>query len=199
MPSLHFPYVNIALDAFGLLVMVIVLLSCVNEHIRNSRGTSRPFMLLLVFVIATLISDLLAWIGEGNVELSTLTIISNTVAVCFSYLAIICFMFYLRESLTYKTKLLSAMIWIFGTLSIITILFLIVNAFYGYAFYIDEFGHYVRVEDITMSVIYLQFPVLSFIAIILALIFTDTSDKNIKLPFVIYTIFPVVGVFSPHS
>ena len=49
MPSLYLPYVNIALDAFGLLVMVIVLLSCVNERVRDSHGTSRPFMLLLVF------------------------------------------------------------------------------------------------------------------------------------------------------
>ena len=79
MPSIHLPYVNIALDVFGLLVMFIILLSCINEHIRNNRATSKSFIALLVFVIATLISDLLSWIGEGNIELSMLTTVSNTV------------------------------------------------------------------------------------------------------------------------
>ncbi|MBO7310208.1 MAG: histidine kinase, partial [Clostridia bacterium] len=197
MSSIHLPYINIALDAFGLFVMVIVFLSCINEHIRDKRSTSKPFMLLLIFVIATLISDLLSWIGEGKIELSTLTTVSNTVAVCFSYITIMCFMFYLRETMN-KTKLLSAMVWLFGVLSVVTIAFLIANAFYGYSFYVDEFGHYVRVDNIMMSVIYIQFPVLSFIAIILALIFTDTSDKMTKISFITYTIFPVLGVLLDY-
>lgn len=197
MPSIYFPYINIALDAFALFVMAIVFLSCVNEHIRNSRATSKSFMLLLVFIIATLIADLLSWIGEGRVELSTLTTVSNTVAVCFSYVAIVCFMFYLRENLN-KTKPISGMIWFFGVLSVITIIFLIANAFYGYAFYVDEFGHYVRTDNIIMSVIYIQFPVLSFLAIILALIFADNSDKMIKLSFITYTLFPVIGVLLDY-
>ena len=198
MPSLHLPYVNIALDAFGLLVMVIAFLSCINEHVRNSRGTSKSFMLLLAFIMATLISDLLSWIGEGRIELSTLTIVSNTVAVCFSYITIMCFMFYLRETLNNKTKVLSAMIWCFGILSIITIAFLVANAFYGYAFYVDELGHYVRVDDIIMSIIYIQFPVLSSLAIVLSLIFIDTSDKTVKLSFITYMIFPVIGVLLDY-
>ena len=198
MPSLHLPYVNIALDAFGFLVMLIILLSCVNEHVKNRHGTSRSFIALLVSVIATLIADLLSWVGEGNIELSTLTTISNTVAVCCSYATIICFMFYLRETLNNKSKLISAMIGLFGVLSIVTEIFLVANIFYKYAFYVNELGHYVRVDDTMMSIIYLQFPVLSFIAIILALIFTVTSDKMIKRSFIMYTVFPVAGVLLDY-
>ena len=198
MPSIHLPYINIALDTFGLLVMVIVFLSCINEHIRNSRGTSRSFMLLLVFVITTLISDLLSWVGEGKIELSTLTTVSNTVAVCFSYITIVFFMFYLKETLNNESKMLSAMIWLFSTLSVITIIFLVANIFYGYAFYVNEFGHYVRVDNIIMSVIYIQFPVLSFIAIIIALIFAKAPNKMIKISFFIYMIFPTVGVLLDY-
>lgn len=191
-------YINIALDIFGLFVMVIILLSCVNEHIRNNRGTSKSFMALLVFVIAALISDLLSWVGEGRIELSTLTIVSNTAAVCFSYVTIICFMFYLRETINSKTKLLSGMLWLFSILSIATMIFLIANAFNGYVFYIDEFGHYVQVDDITMSIIYIQFPILSFVAIVLALIIDKTVDKMIRLSFMIYTIFPLIGVLTDY-
>lgn len=198
MPNIYLPYVNIALDAFGLLVMLIILLSCVNEHIRNRRGTSKSFMALLVFVIATLASDLLSWIGEGHVELSMLTTVSNTVAVCFSYVTIICFMLYLRETLNSKSKLLSAMVGLFGALSVITMMFLVANIFDEYAFYVDEFGHYVRVEDMIMSIIYLQFPVLSLIAIVLALMLTKTADKTIKSSFIIYTIFPIAGVLLDY-
>lgn len=198
MPSLYLPYVNIALDAFGLFVMVIVLLSCINEHFRNNRGTSKSFVFLLLVIIATLIADLLSWIGEGRVELSALTTASNTVAVCFSYISIVCFMCYMKETLNKKTKILSVMVWLFGFMSILTIMFLIANAFYGYAFYVDEFGHYVRSENTTMSIIYLQFPVLSFIAIVLTLLFVDTSDKTTKLSFIIYMIFPVIGVIIDY-
>lgn len=198
MPRIHLPYVNIALDAFGLLVMLIIVLSCVNEHIRNRHGTSKSFIALLVFVILTLIADLLSWIGEGNIELSTLTTVSNTVAVCFSYATIICFMLYLRETLNNKSKLLSAMVGLFSAIGVITSIFLVANIFYKYAFYVDEIGHYVRVDDTMMSIIYLQFPVLSFIAILLALIFTVTSDKMIKLSFIMYTIFPVAGVLLDY-
>lgn len=65
-------------------------------------------------------------------------------------------------------------------------------------FYVDELGHYVRVDDITMSIIYLLFPVLSLITIVLALIFTETADKKIKLLFIIYTVFPIVGVLLDY-
>ena len=198
MPSIHLPYINIALDAFGLLVVLIILLSCINEHVRNSRSTSKSFMFLLTFIVATLIFDLLSWVGEGRIELATLTTVSNTVAVCFSYVTIMCFMFYLRETLNNPNKLLSAMIWLFGFLNILTIIFLIANAFYGYAFYVNELGHYVRVDNVTMSIIYLQFPILAFVAIILVLLFTDSSDKELKRSFVTYMLFPTVGVLLDY-
>lgn len=198
MPSLYLPYVNIALDAFGLLVMAIILLSCINEHVRNSRCASKSFIFLLVFIVATLTADLLSWVGEGKVELSALTTASNTVAVCFSYISIVCFMLYLKETLNKKNKLLSVMVCLFGVVSVFTIIFLIANAFYGYAFYVDEFGHYIRSENATMSIIYLQFPVLSFIAIVLTLLFDDTSEKTTRLLFITYMIFPVIGVILDY-
>lgn len=194
MPSIILPYVNIALDGFGLLVMFIILLSCLNEHIQNRRATSKSFIALLVFVIGTLVSDLLSWVGEGRVGLSMLTTVSNTVAVCFSYITIICFMIYLKENLNSKSKLLSAMIGLFSGLNVLTMAFLVANIFYKYAFYVDELGHYVRVDDLMMSVIYLQFPILSLIAIVLVLIFAETADKSVKRSFIIYTVFPTAGV-----
>ena len=198
MPSLHLPYVNIALDAFGILVMLIVLLSCANERVRNKHSTSKSFIALLIFVIFTLIADLLSWIGEGNIWLSLLTTISNTVAVCFSYVTIICFMIYLKETLNNKSKLLAALVGLFSILGIIACVFLVGNIFHEYAFYIDEFGHYVRVDDTIMSVIYLQFPVFSLLAIFFSLILTKTSDKMVKRSFIIYTLFPIAGVLLDY-
>ena len=198
MPSIHLPYVNIALDAFGILVMLIVLLSCANERVRNKHSTSKSFIALLIFVIFTLIADLLSWIGEGNIWLSLLTTISNTVAVCFSYVTIICFMIYLKETLNNKSKLLAALVGLFSILGIIACVFLVGNIFHEYAFYIDEFGHYVRVDDTIMSVIYLQFPVFSLLAIFFSLILTKTSDKMVKRSFIIYTLFPIAGVLLDY-
>lgn len=150
------PHVNIALDIFGLLVITIIFLSCINEHIRNRATTSKSFIALLAFVTAALTFDMISWISEGQVQLSSLTVIANTLSSCLSYIAIICFMLYLRENLT-KTKLLDAMIWLFGVLGTVSIIYVVGNVSYEYAFYVDEMGHYVRNENTTTTVLYLLF------------------------------------------
>lgn len=191
------PHVNIALDIFGLLVITIIFLSCINEHIRNRATTSKSFIALLAFVTAALTFDMISWISEGQVQLSSLTVIANTLSSCLSYIAIICFMLYLRENLT-KTKLLDAMIWLFGVLGTVSIIYVVGNVSYEYAFYVDEMGHYVRNENTTTTVLYLLFPVLSFVAIVAAVLFAKGVEKTVKASFIIYTLFPMVGVLLDH-
>ena len=191
------PHVNIALDIFGLLVITIIFLSCINEHIRNRATTSKSFIALLAFVTAALTFDMISWISEGQVQHSSLTVIANTLSSCLSYIAIICFMLYLRENLT-KTKLLDAMIWLFGVLGTVSIIYVVGNVSYEYAFYVDEMGHYVRNENTTTTVLYLLFPVLSFVAIVAAVLFAKGVEKMVKASFIIYTLFPMVGVLLDH-
>ena len=192
-------YINIALDSFALVVLAIIFLACINEHVSRKGNTSKPFMSLLSFIAIALSADLISWIAEGHVELSWLIITSNTVASCASYVAIICFMCYLRENLLEKTKLLSATIWIFGILGVASIIIMLSNAFNGFVYEVDELGHYVRIENFTMSVLYLLFPLLSLLVTVLIVLLAQETPKNTRIPFIIYAVFPMVGVILDYS
>ena len=53
MPSIHLPYVNIALDAFALIVTLIVLASCVKEY-SNKKIGSKYFLVFQASIVQNL-------------------------------------------------------------------------------------------------------------------------------------------------
>lgn len=81
MPSVHLPYINIALDSFALLITLIVLASCSKEVTRKN-ARAKYFLFELVAISIALVADIVAWFCEGHLFLSNITVISNTVAVC---------------------------------------------------------------------------------------------------------------------
>ena len=94
MPSVYLPYLNVALDAFALLVTLIVLMSCASEYTKKRTG-ARFFLLYQISVSAGLVADIVAWMCEGNASLAVVTVVSNTLMACFFRVAIIGFMEYL--------------------------------------------------------------------------------------------------------
>ena len=81
MPSIHLPYINIALDAFALVVALVLASSCLSEISRkNLRG--RYFFFETVGISVALFADMVAWFCEGRLALAPLTVISNTLATC---------------------------------------------------------------------------------------------------------------------
>ena len=197
MPSIHLPYVNIALDAFALVITLIILSTCINEF-SNKKIGSRHFLLLQIAVAVALIADIVGWLGEGKPFLSAMILVSNTVASCACQVAIISFMGYLNVNLYANSRVANCLLNIFRILCTFSILFCIGNAFFGYAFYVDAQGHYIRGENRMMSFIYLLFPILSFFAVVLMSIFAKCSTKINRIAFIIYTLFPVAGVMIDY-
>jgi LytS/YehU family sensor histidine kinase len=68
------------------------------------------------------------------------------------------------------------------------------NAFFGYAFYVGEQGHWRHTDNIAMVFLLFVFPLISFFAIILMAVFAKSSTKTNRMVFVLYTLFPVVGI-----
>jgi len=198
MADIYFPYMNIALDAFALLVTLIVFASCFREFL-NQAVKTKHFLFLLCSVIVALIADIVSWVGEGNASLSTMTVISNTVASCAGQAAILCFMGYLKENLYESSRAASVILKIFRVLCVFSILFSIGNAFFGYAFSLDRQGHWHQTENVAMGIIYLAFPILSFFAIVLMAAFARRSTKINRMAFVLYTIFPVAGIILDYT
>ena len=67
MPNIYLPYINIAIDSFALVVMLIVFASCFPEFSNKRRG-SKSFFVLLSSVTGALVADILASICEGRPE-----------------------------------------------------------------------------------------------------------------------------------
>jgi two-component sensor histidine kinase len=187
------PYINIAIDAFGFLVVLILFVSCLNERIVKKRGPIN-FLMLLGFIMLSLLADALSWIGDGRVELSMLTAVASAVCIGSGYCAIIFFMRYLKNNLYADSVGASVTVGIFTFLCVVALAAVVGNLFYGYAYIIDDQGYYVQVSGWGMAVLHLLFPVLATIAIILITLFAKRSTRISKGAFIIYTLFPLVGV-----
>ena len=198
MPSLHLPYVNIALDTFALVVTLIILASCISEY-SNKRIGSKHFLLFQFAITVALVADIVAWLGEGHPSLAVMTIVSNTVMACACRIAIIGFMAYLVASLYANSRAARIILHIFYALCTLSILFCIGNAFYGYAFHVTPSGHYEHSGNIAMGVLHLLYPILAALALVLMALFAKKSANVHRSLFVLYTLFPAVGVVLDYT
>ncbi len=198
MPSLYLPYVNIALDSFALLITLIILATFVNEFSNKNIG-SKHFLIFQVSIAIALVADIIGWLGEGHPSLLVMTLIANTVMACACRVAIIGFMGYLIASLYSNSRASTCVLTIFRVLCGLSILFCIGNAFFGYAFYVNEQGHHVHSGNVAMGGIYLLYPILAVFAIILMVFFAKSSAKINRFAFFIYTLFPLAGVIIDYT
>ena len=78
-------------------------------------------------------------------------------------------------------------------------MFCVGNAFFQYAFFVDESGHYEHTGDGAMGLVYLLYPILAVLAIVLMAFFANTSARINRFAFLIYTLFPVIGVVIDYT
>ena len=198
MPSIYLPYVNIALDTFALLVTLIILAACVNEFSSKKIG-SKHFLLFQISVAVALIADIVGWLGEGRPFLWVMTLVANTVMACACRIAIIGFMGYLISSLYSNSRAATCILKIFRVLCGLSILLCIGNAFFGYAFNVNEQGNYENTGSLAMGLVYLIYPILAFLAIVLMTFLAKSSAKINRFAFFIYTLFPTAGVIIDYT
>ena len=200
MTTISASHVNIALNLTGLFIVLLIFVGCIGEKIKQKRG-SNYFLTLLAAIALALVADSVSWIGEGQPHLSTLTLISNTVASCLGQVVIINFMEYLCESLYENSKTAILILRVFRGLCLISILYLVGNIPGGYAYVVDDLGCYVAGENTLLTILYLLFPLLSFLVLALMALFANRTPVGNRISFVSYTILPAVCIvwdeFSP--
>ena len=198
MQSIELAYVNVAMNAFGLIVMMIIFSACLGEWISHKIG-SKNFLALLILVMIALAAEIVAWLCEGRPELRTVTIISNTAASCVGQLAMICFMEYLCKILYAGSKAAAVTLNIFRVLCYISVLYCIGNAYFGYSFVVSPTGHYVHSGDVKMVIFHLLFSMMSFCALILMALLAKRSTRSSRVSFIIYTLFPLAGIIVDYA
>lgn len=197
MINIHLPDMNIALDAFALLVTAIILISCLKEF-SSKRIGAKHFLLYQISVAIALIADMIGWFGEGNPSFALVTVISNTVMACACRLAIMSFIGYLIATLHSNSRAARALMYIFLMLCALSVMFCIGNAFYGYAYYVNESGHYVHTNNVTMGILYLFYPIVALFAVLLLALFAKRSTRSNRLVVIAYASFPVAAAIVDY-
>lgn len=192
MPQLTLPLLSIALDTFGLIVVMIIFLSCLPEC-SHEKKSNYSFMWILIFTIITLLADIVSWVGEGRPQFHNLTLIAATIASCTCFLAILFFLNYLRISLYPSNKPVIFIFAILATICLGSIILQIGNIFYGYFSYVDSAGHFVYSDKLMGGAAYLAFPVLSFFATLIAPPLAKGTARITRFSFLLYVLFPTVG------
>ena len=193
MPSVELAYVNVAVNILGLIITLIIFAACLSEYIVKKTG-SKYFLLLMGYVMIALVADSVAWMCEGRLEYSTVTVISNTVASCAGQLSMICFMEFLYRNLYDRSKAAEVTLKIFRVFCGVSLAYAIGNAFVGYSFVVSPTGHYVHSGSVAMVICHLFFSVSSFVALILMALFATRSTKSSRVAFIVYTLFPMAGI-----
>ena len=106
---------------------------------------------------------------------------------------------YLRENLYERSEAAGVILSIFRVLCVLSLLFCVGNAFFGYTFTVNEAGHYHHSPSLAMGVAYLLFPILSFFAVILMTLFARTSTRFSRIAFLVYTLFPATGIILDYT
>jgi hypothetical protein len=193
-PLLHF---NLFLDLLCLIMVMILLISCLSEKLRR-RNSSIPFMMILSFTALTLLADMVSWLGEGHPNFAGMTISANTIGTCSCYLAILFFLYYLKEDAFHGNDKISLLFYFLCLVCIITIGFWIGDLFFHYAYEIDEHGHYVHEKNYLILILYLAFPLLSFLTVLLITVLNKRFRRTTRVFFVICTLFPMSGLLVDY-
>ena len=192
------PSVNIALDIFGIIVLMIIFFSCLEERVKRETQ-SNIFLIMMGAILCALVADLLSWIGEGNTNLAIMTIVTNTVASCMGYASIFCFVLYMRENLFRNSKAIKVIVCIFGVMCLVSAVLLSMGAYYGNSFMIDEHGHYVHSGEFSVLLSHFSFPVLSLVATVLMLFCAKDVSPIARFFYFLYIIFPMIGVTLDYA
>ena len=184
--------VNIALDAFAVIVLFIILLSTLSERLKKE-STSFAFPTILLSIILTLIADIVSWIGEGNANLAVLTMIGNVLASCFAYMTIPLFMHYLRKNIYPPNKCISVIVVLISSVCIAAVVVLISNIFNNCILYVNDLGHITQKANVVSTLIYLIIPMLAFFVMFIMTLMAKGITLGNRLLYFIYGLFPIVG------
>ena len=191
------PQINIALDVFAFIIMLIIFLSCFEERIKKE-SRSNSYLLTMCSIMLALVADTVGWIGEGKPELATLTVIGNVLATCAGYFAIFFFIMYLREELFKTNRAMSVVIALVAVLCAISIIIVVVNAWHQAAFRVDIQGHYIHENSYISMLGYLQFPMVALLVTVLMMICARTVGVRERLYYICYLFFPTVALILDY-
>lgn len=192
MTYITIPQLSICLDFFGLVILLIILFGSINEKAKE-KSSSASFVSLLIFTILTLLADIVAWNAEGKPSLRTVNMVFSTIAPCFSLVAVMSFLNYMRKTLFPANRIIAIICQFLSALGFLSIIALLINVFGGFITIVDESGHLVHYDEPYLVITYLTFPLLAFVTILILQFFATGTPFLKRVAYTVYSIFPLIG------
>ena len=187
------PFANILIDIFGLIVNLIIFFSCLEERVKKETKSS-TFLFLMGSITLALIGDIVRWVGEGNVSLSSMTLVGSTVAACSGYLSVFFFIIYLGQNLFIRSRAVIALTVLIGIMCLASIVFMSADVLIELDYHIDNEGHFVHGEDPGMMLTHFAFPIFAFVISAMMILTARFIDLRQKIFYMFYAVFPLIGV-----
>ena len=190
--------VNIALDLFASVIVLILFLSSLFERIKKE-SNSVFFPLLLATIEFTLFADVLAWLCEGNTDLAFWNLLGTALSSCFAYLAICFFLLYLRTNLFTDNKAMTVIVSMLISLCIVTTFVYAANMRYNVLYLINEEGHIMYINGPVFAIVQMIIPIICFISMVIMIFMAKGRRIGDKLIYVISVLFPIAGAIFDYS
>jgi len=183
-------YVSVSLSALCVIISIIVLLCVLTDYDRRSK-LNRLFITLIFFSIGITISDVVAYLIEGNTETYAYYIvrIANFLHYAFGALILAAMTFYILAYLETKIKIPRGLKDLVLTMCFISMLLTIISQFTGIYYYIDEFNVYHRGQVFWLSQI---LPMVGmFLNMGIVLYYRKSFERKFLFFFLAYMILPM--------
>jgi len=186
------PIVGLALDAFGFIATLIIFLSCLEERVKRETS-SNGFILLTAAIMAALIAHIVAAIGT-LVAIEKMVIIGKTVASCLCYVAILFFVFHLKETLYGNVRSAKAICVIAGIICVLSVVMAVLGAHVALTETLSDDS----VKGAVRMLVNLQFPLISFFIVTLMILLARDVVTRDRVICLMYGVFPTVGALFDY-
>lgn len=130
--------INVAFDLFAMVILIIVYISCVYGKKNKS---SNSFIMLSVSVYICIFFELGAWMADGVANARVYNYLFNIGCNSMMMVSSGMFFYFTCQSLSIEIKAISKSV---VCVIIVGVLAELINIVYGYYYYIDRYGNYVR-------------------------------------------------------
>ena len=192
------PIVNISLDLFASIIVLILFLSSLFEKIKKE-SNSIFFPLLLGAIELTLLSDAIAWFCEGKPEYASWNSLGAALASVFAYLAITFFLLYLTNNLNVKKRATYIVVIFSIMLCILGATIHIFDLYHDFISYINAEGHHTYVKGTLNMIVQVVIPTICFISMVFIIFTAQGKSISDKIVHFISVLFPISGAVLDYS
>ena len=187
--------VNIALDLLGVVITAIVLGACLEEK-KEKELYTKPFLAMLITLIAVLLLNAVEWMCDGRGQLRLVRLAIHTLAEIGGYAMLALFIQYLRAQLPRYRRgmtVCSVVAWVlFGVTTVAEL----ANLYFGFNITVNEAGYLVQGPLLWTTRLY---PTVVLLGCMLTVTIYPELKFRYRILFLLCPLFSWVGLLVDYA